>query len=617
MLLIVNKIVNNPRTGFGSDPRHWRPCGRGLILRSRWGSHPRPAAATTNQMARPAFARDSVDAATPRRGPRRHWLWASLLLAGALPVASADPAPDATGPVAIDDRLRGLVADLGYDTEVGERCCRFVADWNLPAWKQRIDEARRLAEGGQVTPAEVAVVQSQVLDELRGRLRGTIQQADGMSDFYHLGKVLETGRSQCVGNSQLLFVIGGAVGLDVRVVDVLLPADGTLGERMFHLGSIVRLADGRVRMVDERWGVDSPSFVFTEHFARHGIYWRLIDDTNPLGLHRQVRPIEPRALNGELLVSIGYSLLKDPGRAAEAMPLFRQALEIDPHSNFARLAVVQQLAKQGDLPAAAALADEAVKLDPERAEAHTSRAKALLLQERLPEAVAAFDRAIELKPESPHTLYHRSLAHRDLGDERRALADLSACLRHDPQHADALLARSELATRRQDLAAAKRDCDAAIEIDPGNAHAYWQRGHLLTLLGRPAEAGRDFEAAVALKTDDADLWFNVAMSRLDQGRTREALDAYTKAVDLAPRHVEALANRACVLLDLGRPADALADCDRALAIDPRHAIALFNRGVSLAHLGRKTEARAAIERSVEADPASRPRAEQALARFGL
>jgi tetratricopeptide (TPR) repeat protein len=72
-----------------------------------------------------------------------------------------------------------------------------------------------------------------------------------------------------------------------------------------------------------------------------------------------------------------------------------------------------------------------------------------------------------------------------------------------------------------------------------------------------------------------------------------------------------------VALDLGRPADALADCDRALAIDPRHAIALFNRGVSLAHLGRKTEARAAIERSVEADPASRPRAEQALARFGL
>lgn len=568
-------------------------------------------------MARPALARDSVGTATPRCGPRRHWLWAAVLLAVALPSAAADAAADATGLKDVDARIRALVGDLGYDADVGDRCCRFVADWNLSAWKRRIDEARRLAAEGQVTPAEVAVVQSQVLDELRGRLRGSIAQTDGLSEFYHLGKVLETGRSQCVGNSQLLFVIGGAVGLDVRVLDVLLPADGTLGERMFHLGSIVRLADGRVRMVDERWGVDSPPFVFTEHFARHGIYWRLIDDTNPLGLHRQVRPLEPRALNGELLVSIAYSLLKDPGRAAEAMPLFRQALEIDPHSNFARLAIVQQLMRQDDLPAAVALADEAVKLDPDRAEAHATRARVLQLQERLPEAVAAFDRAIELKPESPHALYHRSLAHRDLGDEQRALADLSACLRHDPQHADALLARSDLATQRQDLAAAKRDCDAAIEIDPGNADAYWRRGHVLTLLGRPADAGRDFEAAVALKTDDADLWFNVAMSRMDQGRPRESHEAYTRAVDLAPRHVEALANRACVALDLGRPADALADCDRALAIDPRHAIALYNRGVSLAHLGRKTEARAAIERSVEADPASRPRAEQALARFGL
>lgn len=569
-------------------------------------------------MDRPPLLPDSLAPATPRpRGPRPVLRAASLLLAIALPVGAAEPATDADVPEAVEDRLRALVAGLGYDAEVGDQCCRFVADWNLAACKRRIDEARRLAAEGQVTPAEVAVVQGQVLDELHGRLRGAIAQADAFSEFYHLGKVLETGRAQCVGNAQLLLVIGDAVGLDVRPLDVLLPRDGTLGERLFHLGSIVRLADGRVRMVDDRWGVDSPPFVFTEHFARRGIYWRLIDDKNPLGLHRQVRPLEPRALNGELLVSIAYSFVKDPGRSAEAMPLFRQALEIDPHSNYARLAIVQQLLRQDELPAAVALADEAVRLDPERAEAHATRARALQLQEQLPEAVAAFDRAIELKPESPNALYHRGLAHRDLGDEERALADLSECLRHDPRRTDALLARSELWTRQQDLAAAMRDCDAALVIEPRSPDAYWRRGHVLTLLSRPAEAGQDFEAALALRPDDANLWFNVAMCRLDQGQTNESLEAFTRALALAPRHVEALANRACILLDLGRPAEALADCDRALEADPRHAIALYNRGVSLAHLGRKPEARAAIERSIQADPSSRPRAEQAITRFGL
>jgi tetratricopeptide (TPR) repeat protein len=573
-------------------------------------------------MTPPPRARDSVGTATPRpspgRGRRRRGLWAGpLLLAIALPAAAADPATDLAAPEAVDDRIRGLVATLGYDAEVGDRCCRFVAEWNLAAVKQRVDEARRLAAAGQVTAAEVAVVQSEVLDEVCRRLGDTIQQADGMSEFYHLGKVLETGRSQCVGNCQLLLVIGGAVGLDVRGLDVLVPRDGTLGERMFHLGSIVRLADGKVRMVDQRWGVDSPPFVFTEHFARHGIYWRLINEVNPLGLHRQVRPIELRALNGELLVSIAYTVAKDPGRADEAITLARQALEIDPLSNYARLAIVQWLTAQGELLEAAALADEAVGLDPERAEAHACRAKVLARQEQLAEAVVAFDRAIALKPESPNTLYHRGLAHRDLGDEDRALTDLTACLRHDPRHTEALLARSDLWVRRKNFAAAERDCDAAIAIDSRDPDAYWRRGHVLTLLSRPADAGPDFEAAVALKPDDPDLWFNVGMCRLDQGQTSESLDAFTRALALSPRHVEALANRACTLLDLGRHTEALADCDRALDVAPRHAVALFNRGVSLAHLGRKTEARDAISRSVEADPSSRPRAEQAIVRFGL
>lgn len=571
-------------------------------------------------MSLPPLAHDPFSTAMPRAAPGRErplgaCLWAGhLIFAIVLPVAGAAPT---AGPQGTDDRLRGLVAELGYDAEVGDLCCRFVAGWNLAVLKNRVDEARRLAEAGDVTPAEVAVVQGQVLDELRGRLRSAIEQTDGKSEFFHLRTVLDSGRAQCLGNAQLLLVIGGAVGLDVRTLDVLFPPVGTLSEHLYHVGSIVRLADGKVRMIDERWRVDSPPFVFSEHFARHGIYWRVRDESNPLGLHRQVRPLDLRGVSSSLFVSISNSIKKAPGRSAEALKLVRQAVDLDPQSSYARLALLKLLSESQGLDDSVALADEVVKLDPERAEAHADRAAILLEMKWFAEAVAALDRAIELKPESPEALCQRGLALRDLGDEERALADVSECLRLDPRRTKALLTRSDLWTRRQDLAAAQRDCDAAIAIDPRSADAYWRRGHVLTLLARPAGAVRDFEAALALTPDDANLWFNVAMCRLDQRQTKTALDAFTRALALSPRHVEALANRACMLLDLDRPADALADCDRALEVDPKHAVALFNRGVSLAHLGRTPEARAAIERSVKADPSSRPRAEQAIARFGL
>ena len=567
------------------------------------------------------FRRETNCVPPLRRSPGRSLrvcatLIAFVLSTDALSVASASPPEEAAAAGEIDDRLRTLVGDLGYEAEVGDLCCQFVADWNLSSWKQRIDAARRMEAEGRIKSAKVAGVQSQVLDELRGRLRATIQQADGMSEYFHLRSVFTSRKSQCVGNIQLLMVLGAAIGLDVRCLDVLYPPHGTLGERMYHSASIVRLADGRVRMVDERWGVNSPAFIFTDHYARHGIYWRLIDESNPLVLHRQVRPVNLQMVHGNMLVSLSNGYFKAE-RYDDAMDLCRRGLELDANSSYAQLALARLMSKRKEHREAAALVERALEIDPERSEAHAYSAALLMEAERFKEAVAAYDRAIALKPESPDALCDRGLTKRDLGDEGQAMTDLTACLRHDPRHTKALVARSDLWLRRKDLAAAKRDCDAAISIDPREPNAYWHRAEVLTLLGRPGEAGKDYETAVSLKQDDADLWFNVAMIRADQGKVRESLDAYTQSVTLSPRHVEALANRACVLLDLGRTAEALADCDRALAVDPRHAIALFNRGVSLAHLGRKTEAREAIEQSVQADPSSRPRATQAIARFKL
>jgi len=349
----------------------------------------------------------------------------------------------AESPDDTDGRIRTLVGELGYEADVADKCSQFLESWNLPGWKQRLDEMRRLESEGALTNAEVALVQSRVLEELRQRLRAMIEQTDGQSECFHLQTVLATRKSQSTGNGQLLLVIGGAIGLDVRSIDVLVPCKDTLGEHLWHSATIVRLADGRVRMVDERWNVDSPPFVFTEHFARDGIYWKLMDESNPLGLHRKIRPIDLRGVSSGLLVSIADQKYKE-GHVEEAFSLRRQAVDLDANSSHALLALAGQHQSQQRTDEAAALVEQAARIDPDRAEVHAERGAMLAQAGQLREAVAAYDHAIELKPKSPDALYNRGVALARLGRNREARESIDQSVAADPSSSG----RAEQAIRR-------------------------------------------------------------------------------------------------------------------------------------------------------------------------
>jgi tetratricopeptide (TPR) repeat protein len=290
-------------------------------------------------------------------------------------------------------------------------------------------------------------------------------------------------------------VLGGAVGLDVRPLDVMLPVKGDLGEHMFHNASIVRLADGRARMVDERWNLDSQPFVFTEHYGREGVHWRLLDDDNPLGLHRLIRVRDLRGLKSDLWTSIGYSRMR-ASRLDEARDFFTKAHEHDPESTFTLLALAQVAAADGKWGEVDALVARSLQLDPERAVAHALRASLAAGAGRRREAISSYNSAIRLVPESPDALCARGLLHRDLGDEEEAIADLTESLRIRPQHGPALVGRGCLYAQRGEHGLALADFDAAIAADSGDALAHLQRGVALAHLGRQVEARRSIEASV-------------------------------------------------------------------------------------------------------------------------
>jgi len=527
-----------------------------------------------------------------------------------------EPPPTVASDPDVFAAIRAGVQALGYADEVGDRFVRIVAPWNPADWKRRIDQARRREAEGKDTASDVSWVQSRVLDEIRRRLAGAFEQTDGKSDKYHLDRILESRQSQCLGNCQLLFVLGGAVGLDVRPLDVILPSRGTLNEHMFHGASIVRLLDGRVRMVDERFDVDSKPFLFVEHYEPEGIHWRLIDGGNPLGVHRLVRVRDLRGLKADLWTSIAYSRMR-ASRLEEARDFLARAREHDPESTFTLLALTRIAVSDGKPDEVDSLLARSLQLDPERAEVHSLRASLMADEGRLKEALSSYDSAIRLLPESPDALFERGLVHRDLGAGERAIADLTESLRLRPQHGLALVARGAMYAQRGEHVLALADFDAAIAVDSRDALAYLQRGLVKISLGQREKALPDLDKACELRPDDPSVWLNRAVCRLQLGKTDDSLADFNKSLDLSPRNTEALGNRACAYVDLGRPTEALADCDRVLEIEPGHDLALFNRGVALAHLGRKVEARRSIEASITTDPESRRRAEAAMQRFGL
>ena len=435
------------------------------------------------------------------RFSRRRISWIAIVIASSWAVVGANggrgqeikaaisAAPDVTS------SIRARVKELGYADDVGDQFVRLVAPWRPADWKRRIDQARRREADGKDKAGEVARVQLRVLDELRRRLAESIEQVDGKSDKYHLHRVLEYRQSQCLGNCQLLLVLGGAVGLDVRPLDVMLPVNGDLGEHMFHNASIVRFADGRARMVDERWNLDSQPFVFTEHYGREGVHWRLLDDDNPLGLHRLIRVRDLGGLKSDLWTSIGYSRMK-ASRLDEARDFFTRAHEHDPESTFTLLALAQVAAADGKWGEVDALVARSLQLDPERAVAHALRASLAAGAGRRREAMSSYNSAIRLVPESPDALCARGLLHRDLGHEEEAIADLTESLRIRPQHGPALVGRGGLYAQRGEHSLALTDLDAAIAADSSDAIAHLQRGVSLAHLGRKVEARRSVEASI-------------------------------------------------------------------------------------------------------------------------
>ena len=341
-----------------------------------------------------------------RSATTRGWRLAGLVLAVTLHLPAgegraAEPADDASA----SGNVRRLVASLGYAPDVGDQFAAFAHGMPVERWRATLRAAA--ARGPHGAPsADGVAAELAVTAEIRRKLDAIVRQVDGGSAYWNLPNVVGDRRAQCLGNCQLWYVLGNAVGLRTAAVEVSRPAEGELGEHETHVATLVTLADGRVRMIDTRFGIDSEPFRFGEVYRRDGAWWNRADLAGDRSLHRRVRPLDAAGIEAAILLNIGNTYRRS-GHEAEAASIYERGLAADPDSAALHLAVAETCIRNGTWDAAERSIRAALDLDPQGSDGHEALGRLRMRQNRWADAVTAFDHAIAIKPHSPDAITAR------------------------------------------------------------------------------------------------------------------------------------------------------------------------------------------------------------------
>jgi Tfp pilus assembly protein PilF len=250
---------------------------------------------------------------------------------------------------------------------------------------------------------------------------------------FDLGDVARRRRANCLGGTQLFYLLGRSAGLSVTPAGVLefqKPSWYPAGSR--HACCLVTLSDHSVILVNPapRFFVSRP-FAFNEVYVRSGNYYKLRDPDNPLRLYRKIQLLDERGLAAHVCNSRGAALM--------AQDRLHEALE-----------------QYG----------EATALNPLFAEAWNNQAIALSRSGDPNGALLSYNRAIEIDGDYVEAYYNRANTYSRLGEYDRAIEDYSEAIRQSPRMDQAYANRALCYTSLGQRDAAKRDLARAAELNP-------------------------------------------------------------------------------------------------------------------------------------------------------
>ncbi|HWZ45142.1 MAG TPA: protein kinase [Candidatus Saccharimonadales bacterium] len=263
-----------------------------------------------------------------------------------------------------------------------------------------------------------------------------------------------------------------------------------------------------------------------------------------------------------------YFLQRDLDSADQALPLFKEASLLDPHS---------------PLP----LAGEV--------EAQVLKFYGTKLQHYLDDARLTLHQAESLDPDSVSVHLAAGLLNQTNGQYGKALEDYQRVQEIDPRNLDALLRSAGVYDAQNLLDKAIENCQKAIQSDPGSPKPYQHLGAFYYRRGKYLQAAEQFQKAIDRDHGLADAYTNLGAVMSDMGREAEAEKAFLTSLKIreAARSLNGLG---AIRDNQARDAEAAGYYRRAVTIEPGNTVYWLNLGNSEYRQGHLVEAQAAFRK---------------------
>jgi tetratricopeptide (TPR) repeat protein len=299
-------------------------------------------------------------------------------------------------------------------------------------------------------------------------------------------------------------------------------------------------------------------------------------------------------------IYLGWSLWREPGKAADAVPFLRAAAALRPRSPTVLALLAVALVSQGDVEGAIAVYRRAAALEPELHVVHLELGSLLFQKGDVDGAIAAYRRGRALKPKDPGINAALGNALSRKGDLDGAIAAWRRALAARPDetlHYNIGAALMKKGDPDGAIAAWRR----AVRVKPAFFEAHDQIGTALLQKDDREGALAAFRQALQVKADSRP-YYHIGVALERQGDRDGALAAWRRAVALKPDHFDLNAALGTLLFRRGDLDGAVAAFRNALAMKPDHPRLHYSLGMALAWKGDVVGAVAAHRRAVELDP---------------
>jgi tetratricopeptide (TPR) repeat protein len=303
---------------------------------------------------------------------------------------------DANSFAALARDIEKSVVSLGYPESTADDLVRLVRGWKCEVWKQKLSQAHSASKGGQT--AEIARAEEEVAKALYVAIGKEFSYAnDEKMQYYHLARVIEDKKAQCVGFTQLFYILGNSTGLAVGAINVLELASHPLPPGVGHVACLVSMSDGKVMIVDLAGHYVSKPFVFKTAYVESGNCWQIKNQENPLKIFPRIQVLNGNELAGDIFTNLAYDYTKI-GHRDQSASYSNTAIELDPKNATAFLNRGSDFSRRGKHQQAISDYSKAIELDPKMAEAFSNRGTEYAMLGNKAAAKKDLQTALQLKP---------------------------------------------------------------------------------------------------------------------------------------------------------------------------------------------------------------------------